>query len=538
MVWESSQEEWSNARRFGPEHTNRTFHRIARAIRLLRFRNMHMEGLAPPIPVPRPGSPIAGSVITKIVALLLVGAIAWASLLRSTSAGPVFGDEPGWIAASSREADLFLAGRFDWNLWNEKDFGAYGPMNPPLGKLALGLPLRVGDASVPHRALWDWALDEAGNRSEGNVPPQDLLVRARRIAAAHAALFVVIVCALGWEVGGAGVGLLAAALLCFHPTWREIGPQVLTDMFLNALLLAMAFPAIRWLKLSVRKRGLAPLVLMAFLAGAAGAVKPTGIVLGFLFIASVAMVRAIGTREAKGTLVGAAMAVLVSGATMVAFDPWLWPNPAEVSPRAIPGEVGVALELLKGPDPFVALEREVGRMPSINALARPAWIVVRARNWKNLVAFQKSLPSLQWQRPRLLELTNWIFLRFVSFPGEALFMVAGVWFAIAAAFRYVREGRSGGAAPVLVVLLFTSAALAYTFALVVLPVPRYLLPLFGLLQLLAAFGIVGTLRHVVHPWGIACARIKDKFRHALMRLTRGLWSRGSDSTTGPTPSTS
>lgn len=497
MVWAASGEGWSNARRFGPEHTNRAFRRIARAIHLLRLRNMRMEGLAPPVPAPRYGSPIAGSVVTKFVAILLVGTIAWASLLRSTKEVPVFGDEPGWVAASSREADLFLAGRFDWNLWNEKDFGAYGPMNPPLGKLALGLPLRVGDASVPHRALWDWSLDEAGNRSMGNIPPQDLLVRGRRIAAAQAALFVMIVCALGWEIGGVGIGLLAAALLCFHPTWREIGSLVLTDMLLNAILLAMAFPAIRWLKRPTRERGFAPLLLMAFLAGAAGAVKPTGFVLGLLFIASVAIVRLIRLKDAKGAFVGAAVAFLVSGATMVAFDPWLWPNPAEVSPKAIPGEVGVALELLKGPDPFVSIEREVDRMPSLNALVRPAWIVVRARNWKNLVVFQKSLPSLQWHRPRLLELMDWIFLRFVSFPGEALFMLAGTWFAIASAVRSMREGRFGSAAPVLVVLLFTAAASAYTFALVVLPVPRYLLPLYGLMQLLAAFGIVGVLRLVV-----------------------------------------
>lgn len=458
---------------------------------------MRMEALVPHVFGTRLRSPAAVSFATRIVALFLVGLFAWASLLRSTSTAPVFGDESGWFAASSREADLVLAGRFEWNLWNANDYGAYGRMNPPLGKLALGLPLRVGASTPPHAKLWDWSLDEAGNRAVGNVPPQDLLVRGRRIAAAHAALFVVVVCALGWEIGGVGIGLLAAALLCFHPTWREIGSQFLTDMPVNSLLLAMALPAIRWLKRPPRERGFAPLFLMGLLAGAAGAVKPTGIVLGILFIAATAIVRAIRTREAKGTLVGATMALLLSGASMVALDPWLWPNPTAVSPKAIPGEAGIVLDILRKPDPYVTLEREVDRFPSLNALVRPAWIVVRARNWKNLVGLQKSLPSLQWQGPRLLELMEWMFLRFVSFPGEALFMLAGAWFAISATYRGVRDGWSDGAAPPLVFLLFTGTALVYTLALVVLPVPRYLLALFALLQLISAFGIVGVLRLVV-----------------------------------------
>lgn len=436
------------------------------------------------------------SVTTRIVVLLLVGVFAWASLLPSTSTNPVFGDEVGWISASSRAADLFLSGRFDWDLWNARDFGAYGTMNPPVGKLALGIPLRVGDTAAPFEGLWDWSLDEAGNRSKGNIPPPALLLRGRWVAAAHSALFVVVICALGWEAGGAGVGLLAAALMCLHPTWREIGPLVLTDMLLNAILLAMAFPAIHWLRRPASDRGLASLFLMALLAGAAGAVKPTGVVLGLLFIASAAVARAIGCRNAKRSLVGASMAAVVACAVMVAFDPWLWPNPRDVSPKAVPREMLVARGLLKTHGPIDAFEQGAQRTPSINALARPAWIAVRARDWKNLVAFQKTLPSLQWRGPRLLELADWILFRFVSFPGEALFMLAGGWFALASPFRLMREGRLGNAMPTLVVLLFAAVAAVYALVLVILPVPRYLLPLFALLQVLAAFGIAGMLRRL------------------------------------------
>lgn len=425
-----------------------------------------------------------------LVGVMLVGAAAWLSLLPATRESPVFGDEIGWITASSRTADLVLSGDFDWNHWNMESYQAYGPMNPPLGKLALGFPLRAGNSAPSFEGLWDWSLDEAANRERGNLPASDLFLAARRTAATHAAALVVVVGILGWAMGGLATGLIAAGLLCIHPTWRDTAPLVLTDMLLVAVLVSMAFPAIRLLRRPHRDLALGPLVWLGLLMGTAAAIKPTGLILGCLCLLSVQAFRSLRSRTIASPFFGTLAAAAISAVTLVALDPWLWPDVRQAGPSELLRECPVVVDALQSPNPLATLEARRKAFPSIHAIARPAWIFVRAMHWKHLVGHQKSLPSLQWEAVRPVVLGKWILVGLVSFPGQMLFVLLGVW----GAFRERDEGGTI-AVPSLVVLLFTLATFVYVFALVVIPVPRYLLPLFALQQVLSAQGLLFALRH-------------------------------------------
>jgi len=421
--------------------------------------------------------------------LLLAGTAAWASLWPATRSSPVFGDEIGWISASSRTADLLLAGDFRWSRWDMAELGSYGAMNPPVGKAFLGLPLRAGRADTAFAGLWDWSLDEAGNRARGNLPSGDLFLAARRIAAIQAGLLVAAACALGWAVGGLPVGALAAVALCAHPTWREAGPLVLTDMLVTALLVAMSFPVIAYLRKPAGERGLGTLSAAGLLLGLAGAVKPTGLVLGGMFLVAGLVLRAPRFRGAWKALSGGALALAVAGGTLVVLDPWLWPDLRAADRSEIAREWPVAAAALASPQPIAALESRRSEIPSIHALARPAWIAVRAMHWKHLVGHQRSLPALAWPGPRLRVLARWILVDLTAFPGQILLVLVG----IGALLRgRIREGRDGLAGKVLVA--FAAAALAYVLALVVLPVPRYLMLLLVLLQILSAVGAVACWR--------------------------------------------
>lgn len=439
----------------------------------------------------------------KLPVLALVACLAWLSLLPNTRTTPIFGDEVSWIASSSYTSDLVLSGTFDWSHWNPTDLGPYGPMNPPLGKLALGLPLRLGNHVAPFHRLWDWSLNEQENRAQGNLPSPALFQSARRVAATHAALLAAVVCALGWEVGGLSLGLLAAGLLGIHPVWRQIGSMVLTDMLLCSALLLMAFPAIRLLRRSNTDRGLGPMAALGLLMGIAAAIKPTGLVMGGFFLAATVAFRALRSRRVRPHVTGLTAALVVAGSTMVALDPWLWPDPMAARPSVILREAPLAFNALSSPHPVAALQARRPQLGGLESLGRPALVLVRAKQWKNLVEVQRTLPSLQWEAPRILVLSGWLLWSLVSFPGEAIFVLVGIW----GTLRTLKSTPDGGGrsyGPSTVLALIAAAATAYTMLFVVLPVPRYLLPLFALLQLLAAHGILLCLQHTAAPLRRLC----------------------------------
>ena len=429
----------------------------------------------------------------KFLAFALVGGFAFVSLLPATKSSPIFGDEIGWISASSYTADLLRSGRFDWRFWNTDSFGSYGSLNPPIGKLALGLPMRIGNQNPPFQRLWDWSLDETGNRIRGNLPPQDLLLFARRIAALQSALLVVVACALGWEVGGPTTGLLAAGLLCLLPTWRGTGSLVLTDMLSCAIVLSMAFPAIRLLRRPDGDRGRGPMITLGLLLGLAGGVKPTGFVLGGLFLSVILAYRVLRSRRILRQLPWTIGALAIAAATMVALGPWLWPASGAAGSGEILREVPVALAAVCSRYPIESLRVHRDQREAMRSLGRPALILLRARRWKSLVAFQRTLPQLQWEGPRMLVLLDWMLFRLVVFPAEPLFVLVGIW-GLARTVRPQEIGGSPRPGPGLVPVLFSAAAFVYVMFLVILPVERYLLPLLALFQILAADGILYCFR--------------------------------------------
>ncbi|HSN76653.1 MAG TPA: hypothetical protein VL334_16400 [Anaerolineae bacterium] len=73
---------------------------------------------------------------------------------------PLFnGDESGWISAGFHYADLLLSGDFSREVWECRDCGAWGSLNPHLGKLLIGVPLALFADARLNGALANWMFD-------------------------------------------------------------------------------------------------------------------------------------------------------------------------------------------------------------------------------------------------------------------------------------------------------------------------------------------------------------------------------------------
>ena len=124
---------------------------------------------------------------------------------------PYHGDEGGWISAANYHTDLLLDLDFAHDKWSETPVGAFGSLNQQLGKIILGLGLRLHPAREPGDSeflrLYGFGRSLLWNRDHGRLAPKGILERARSVMATGSYLCVGLIFLAGWRYGNFWCGV-------------------------------------------------------------------------------------------------------------------------------------------------------------------------------------------------------------------------------------------------------------------------------------------------------------------------------------------
>jgi len=255
------------------------------------------------------------------VALLLLALCA--QLAYGLRADGLTNDEVLYIAAGWRQLAL---GDYRLNT-------THPPLAPDIAALGLlGLRPRTPDLTAGDDVLaYSWRFLHVENAAGA------LLARAR----APVVLLTLLLALLGWawarEVGGPPAGLLALALLAFHPTLLAHGHLATTDLPSTAGMLGASYAFFRWTR---RPRPLAA-AATALALGLAGAARLTALVLlpCFLLLALVRVRR--GPRPERGRALRETALLALAVALLLPLTLWAaygFHDPPVVDPvRARPG---------------------------------------------------------------------------------------------------------------------------------------------------------------------------------------------------------
>ena len=208
-------------------------------------------------------------------------------------------------------------------------------MNPPLGKLSIGLPYFdcLVTKTCEFNRYYDFSVSQAENERRGAIPNRGVLLRGRYSAAAAGVLACLAVFALGYLVGGGSVlaGVLAAALILACSLFRVSATRAMTDAAYNLLLLTEVLAAAA----ITRSRNVIDLPRLSAVAGVcvglAASVKVSGSVIGLPLVLCALTYRfGLGRdhveRNPRTFIRCLAIFGIVSFSSAVALNPTYWPT--------------------------------------------------------------------------------------------------------------------------------------------------------------------------------------------------------------------
>jgi 4-amino-4-deoxy-L-arabinose transferase-like glycosyltransferase len=441
------------------------------------------------------------ALISRKLALFAVAAgavflISAVFLLEETKSTAYHGDESGWISAGYYYADLFLRHDFDWQAWTCEPCGEWGSwLNANLGKLLIGLPLKA-DSQVANKVFFEffwWNHTYEWNVAAGHIPAQDILLAARRASAVFGALTCVVVFSLGYFSGNLWIGVMAVVLLLMNQLFVDSATRAMTDVHYNFFLVSLGVPAVLLLKPGSRTRMLLVCGLFGGLAGLAGSVKESGVIVGALFFLSVVVYKWFVSHPHKKALLLYLAAFSFSAiVTIYALNPYYWPSSEQVSASAVVQEVStLATKASSGQFDRATWRTQYPQLSNLShVLNFPGSFVTRMNYMESDIAAGNG----KWDGVRLVVLHRELLLTYASFPLELIFLGVGV---VASAASMVASIKRQSSASVIVPLLFFLAN--YLLILVFMKVNwyRYYIPTMAAGRILVAGGI-----YIVAVWAI------------------------------------
>jgi hypothetical protein len=432
-------------------------------------------------------------------------------------------DEPHFADESAMIAQSYYYHLFATGQWHHSDWLQYAAFDhPPLPKYMFGLSLEVRGLPVP-QSLDRWIEWMGYRRVNGRLerlpgggdfrPPSD--ARVLYWARVPAALFgiggVMAVYAIGVQIRGRLLGLLAAALLLANPLYVTHARRAMSDSFAECLVLGAVAVGLwgtrelwqprcrwrRWLTFVASESTICGLAALAKLnGGVATVLVSVTLVLGWLS-ASLYWRRARGAaaRPHPLNLLAGILAGLALGAgsfgVFVLLNPFLTARPA-----------GAALG-----------SPEIARIAGLGVVGRARYLVEFRRSWsedalRNERFRDDWLPTVP---SRLRATWREGYGRYSSLGGRAMSIgergepvvrfhaprwAAPVWSALCAwgLFWAVRKGwadvRSGRAPDAWGLVVYAAAGFAVVALLIPLNWDRYFLPLQAASALLVPYGVL------------------------------------------------
>ena len=376
---------------------------------------------------------------------------------------PFHPDEAEWILAGNYYSDLLVRGDFTHSEWVANHLRDVGNLNPQLGKLLLGMGIRMhpnrqpGDAE--YRGQYDWGKSQRWNYDNGNVPQVDFLLRAREASSVFAVGCALILFLIGTVFVHEVAGVLAAALFLSTNWMLDHLVRAMTDGYYNFFLLC-GLLASAGLVRSHSTRSLAIYSsLMGLAAALACSVKIIGLPLLVLFyVPAWLYVTTLRWPGWKAFVIGPVCFGIASVIPVYVLNPFLWPTESWTILVEFPRlffrwrEVLTSVPGERWPDP-------PGRMSAIH---------------ERLIASDSLIV-----------------------PGERLFIVIGIALCLYLLFRAVRNRRSE-ALPLL--LVYGLAQYGFIAVMLQFNWKRYYLPTLFSMKLLAAAGLIGTALLLIRYW--------------------------------------
>ena len=430
-----------------------------------------------------------------VVGLLAVALLATVVLYRQAPLTPFDGDETGWISSGVYYTDLLLARDFAWDKWQCRACGPWGGLNMPLGKWAIGAPLKLYYAAtpgaVPFMRFYDFERSLAQNQAEGRVPPAAVLAAARLACAAFGVLCCLLLFCLGYWWLNRAAALLAVVLLLLTDGFVQQATRAMTDVHYLTFLLAGGLASGLLLQRADRRGLVAAAILAGLAAGLAAAVKVTGILVGGLVFATLlAYVAALHRLRLRTALRAAALFLVVAIAIVYLLNPFFWPDWQQLDATALLHDarslLAAAVSGQLGAAPISQSFPQVGHLTHI--IEFPQMFL----RWRAFM--QTQLPIGDWTEPRLLAIHRSLFVNLAAFPFEWVLLLIG---AAAAGRRVIAAWRRAQTAPALAPLVFFAVNYFFVLFLVQLNWPRYYLPTAVAGKLLVAYGIVVVFEGLV-----------------------------------------
>jgi hypothetical protein len=335
----------------------------------------------------------------RVVAVAVIVAIVsgWV-LTRGARSATFHGDESGWISSGIYYWKLLDRGDFGRERWDCPECRSWGTLNPPLGKLSIGLPYLscLGNEACEFNRYYDFTVSRAENERRGTIPSRPVLLKGRYSAAAAGVLACLAVFALAYVAGGRSVlaGVLAAALILASDLFRVSASRAMTDAAYNFLLLTEVLAAAA----IIGSRNITDLTRLAAVAGVcvglASSVKVSGYVIGlplvlFAFAYRFGSGRDLVERNQHGLIRCVAIFGIVAFSILVALNPTFWPTgPADAW-------------------------RLVGPIATLSA-------------WDRYMASQAELGLGEWTASRFVDIHSSIFVEHASLAMDVLFVVGAI----------------------------------------------------------------------------------------------------------------
>jgi hypothetical protein len=332
----------------------------------------------------------------RVVAVaVIVALVAGWVLTHGARTARFHGDESGWISSGIYYWKLLVRGDFGRERWDCPECRSWGTLNPPLGKLSIGLPYLacLGNETCEFNRYYDFTVSQAENERRGTIPSRRVLLKGRYSAAAAGVLACLAVFVLAYVVGGRSVlaGVLAAALILASDLFRVSASRAMTDAAYNLLLLTEVLAAAA----IIGSRNVTDLPRLAAVAGVcvglASSVKVSGYVIG-LPLVLLAFAYRLGSgrdhveRNQHSLIRYVAIFGIVAFSIVVALNPTYWPTgPADAW-------------------------RLLGPIATLSA-------------WDRYMASQAELGFGEWTASRSFDIHSSIFVEHASLAMNVLFVV-------------------------------------------------------------------------------------------------------------------
>lgn len=443
------------------------------------------------------------------VAMVLIAYAFWqwhALTAMKVSSNQTHVDERGWIASALAYCDLLYTGDFSPADWEQRNLGAFGNLNPHLGKVMLGTPayFTAKKLRMHYRPQDRLTMRDTDGLCSKGVPRPPLKIyhaarnTAKFWAGLTAATLILSVC---W-LFGTWAGVIFSFTLLWNRTFRINSAFALTDMpylfLLNIALIAGV------LVLRARSRGalLAVTALLGIGAGLATSVKVTAIVTLSIYtialLGTLVYLKRAGIRRAAAGFGVYLVAALV---VIFALDPFFWPDLSAIDLDAAAEEVTLVRDPASAGVSWndedslwksmteTELDYSVVRAkaPHLRAMLRPLEYPLLYPRWGRL------FEALGQRFPRN---STWEIVR-ESLTGHTSSMFEVALFALGfyvTAKATVASLRNGVAPAALAILAYVTIQLAFLiYALPVGGMARYVLPFLVVSKVLVALGMLAAL---------------------------------------------